>query len=68
MTTLMILAALVIWGAGLALLLALCRSAAHGDRWRDDLSLERAAQQFPGPGARQGFLSRGDRLGNLERL
>lgn len=46
MTTLMILAAGGIWAAGLVLLVALCRSAAYGDRWRDDRSLERAALQY----------------------
>ena len=60
MTTLTILAALTVWAAGVTFLLALCRSAAAGDRWRDDLSLERAAQQFPGPGARKGLRVRGD--------
>ena len=42
MTTLMILAGAAIWVLGLALVVALCRSAAHGDQWRDDRSLERA--------------------------
>ena len=42
MTTLMILAGAAIWLLGLALVVALCRSAAHGDQWRDDRSLERA--------------------------
>ncbi len=68
MTTLLILAALGIWAAGLTLILALCRSAAHGDNWRDDRSLELATQQFPRPRPRQRFVRRGDRLGHLERL
>lgn len=46
MTTLMILVAGGIWAAGLVLVIALCRSAAYGDQWSDDHSLERAAQQY----------------------
>ena len=50
MTTLMILAGAAIWVLGLALVVALCRSAAHGDQWRDDRSLERAvATPAPAP-------------------
>ncbi len=67
MTPLLILAALGIWAVGLTLVLAMCRAAAHGDRWRDDRSLELATQQFPGPVPRQRFVRRDDALRHLER-
>ncbi len=68
MTTVLILAALGIWAAGLTLVLAMCRAAAQGDMWRDDRSLELAAQQFPGPRPGKRFVRRGDALRHLERL
>ena len=68
MTTLMILAALGIWAVGLTLVIALCRSAAYGDQWRDDRSLERATQDFPRVRSRQRFTRRRNRLGHLERV
>ena len=68
MTTLLILAAVGIWAAGLTLVIALCRSAAYGDQWRDDFSLEHATQQFPGPGSRKRFTRRRNHLRDLERV
>lgn len=66
MTTLMILLALGIWVVGLTLVIALCRSAAYGDQWRDDRSLERATQQLPGVRARQRRRADRDALRHLE--
>lgn len=68
MTTLMILTALGIWAVGLTLVIALCRSAAYGDQWRDDRSLERATQQFPRAGSGQRFTPRRNRFRHLERV
>jgi hypothetical protein len=41
-TPLLILAATAVWSVGLMLVVALCRSAAQGDQWKDDRSFERA--------------------------
>jgi hypothetical protein len=68
MTTLMILAAVGTWSAGFALVIAMCRSAALGDEWRDDGSLERALQPLPRRRPRQRRAPRCNLLRDLERL
>ena len=66
MTMLMIVAAGGIWAAGLVLVVALCRSAAHGDQWKDDFSLERATLQLPGSRPGKRLRPKGNRLRDLE--